>query len=469
MSIFSLAGDAARILANIGALGQHVGTAAAAGGDAFNPKRGEYLASLGTSAGADFAGAVLNTQRALQNVQIMMVKANPKLVQSSFNMSLRWGPSIILTTLTVVEGLELFAGFGPPAEGDKLKDGSQQFTTLCGQLKSALPDARWQGSAAQAYTDQTTGLQNIAQTLAELDNRLAALVKDQADWVTHMRLGFGILKDLLIAAYLIEMALGIMPAPTGPTLATIFASLVCVGGIAVAMGFLTTLGICSVVNAVKVDALTTQYTEKAAAAVQKGTQLTQTGAAEAAKSTVSGLEDTSASMLRMSAIADVSTSAGVASSGDERPALSARTGAGETPGDGSPEIPPIAETPDKTTPSTPSFTVPTLAQLTALSGQATKLSEALSPHTNLVDQMMGQIQQLAQRAQQRQGALAPTEQAAPEEAALAGASAVRATLAGDVEGAEAAVGTQTVERAPIEVAAVDPEGAREPSPAERVL
>ena len=455
--------DASRILANIGALGQQFAAAAAADGDAFNPKRGEYLASLGTSGLADSAALALNIKSTLDNFltrqkwgfgftnvykygngEVTQSYGNREVAQRYWKDQAPKGPSIILTALTIVEGLELFAGFGPPAEGDKLKDGSQLFTTLGGQLKSALPDASWQGPAAQAYTDQTTALQNIAQTLAELDARLAALVKDQADWVTHMRLGFGILKDLLIAAYFIESVIRALTTSLlwGPALEVIFASLVCVSAIAVAMGFLTTLGICSIVNAQKADALTNQYTENAAAAIQNGTQLTPTGTAEAVASIVSSFQDTSASMLRTSAPADLATPAGVtsgASGSGEHSTLSAAASADETPEDGSPEILPTPQTPDATTPS---FTMPTLAQLTALWGQATKPSAAAAPHTNAVNQMMEQIQQLAQKAQQGREA-----EAAPEEAALAGASA---------------------ERAPIEAAAVGPEGMPEPRPADRI-
>ncbi len=66
---------------------------------------------------------------------------------------------------------------------------------------------------------------------------------------------------------------------------------------------------------------------------------------------------------------------------------------------------------------------------------------------NLANQMTGQIQQLAQVAQPGQGAAAPAGEGATEEAALAG----------DLEGAGAAVGTEAAERAPLEVAAVGAE------------
>ncbi|KAA1238489.1 hypothetical protein F0Q45_26970, partial [Mycobacterium simiae] len=101
--------------------------------------------------------------------------------------------------------MELTTGFGTPYDGNSLDNGSQHFTTLSEQLKSALPDASWVGSASEAYAGLGTALQNAAASMAELDTQLAALVKDQGEWVTRMRLGFGITKDILVACLLIEM------------------------------------------------------------------------------------------------------------------------------------------------------------------------------------------------------------------------------------------------------------------------
>ena len=342
--------------------------------------------------------------------------------------------------------MELTTGFGPPDEGDDLKAGAQQFTTLAGQLKSALPDDSWQGSRSEAYAELDTALQNLSQTMAELGLQLATLVENQADWVTHMRLGFGILKDVLLAAFAIEIVMTFLPPPAGPVPARAFALTVSGPGIAAAIGFLTTLCTFSFENAKKADALTSQYSALSAATRQTGS-FAQVKVATAGQSTVPSFEAISVSMSEMAAVA----SPAIATRGSqaERAPLSDRMGATESPGGGAPEAP--------TTPATPT-TMPTLAQVSAMSGQAAKLSGQLSQPAQLVNQATGQLQQLVQMARQGQGTAAPAEQAATEEAALAGG----------VEGAGAALGTPGAERVPTDGAAAGAKAARQPSRAGRI-
>jgi hypothetical protein len=117
---------------------------------------------------------------------------------------------------------------------------------------------------------------------------------------------------------------------------------------------------------------------------------------------------------------------------------------GGTPGDGSPE-----ETADETTPYTPALAMPTVAQQTQMSGKA----------TNLVNQTMGQVQQLVSMAQQGRGLRPPPRRPPPR----------RPLSPGSVEGAGGALGTEGVKRAPIDVVAVDAEQGQRPSQGERVL
>jgi len=114
-------------------------------------------------------------------------------------------------------------------------------------------------------------------------------------------------------------------------------------------------------------------------------------------------------------------------SAEERAVLKALTGDGESVGDG-----------------TPGWTPPQ-SQTSQASGQPAKKPGHLSQHMNLVKQMRG----LISTGQQGQGVAAP------------------AARPGDVEGAGPALGTEGAEGASIDVAAVGPEGSREPSPAER--
>lgn len=109
-------------------------------------------------------------------------------------------PDPLLKAYATVDLLEFSMGFGPPYEGDELKECAQQFSRVHEQLNATFPDARWRGAAAQTYAGQVATLRETTQSLTDLNQELAALVKDQAHWVTHMHLGFGLLKMLLIIA-----------------------------------------------------------------------------------------------------------------------------------------------------------------------------------------------------------------------------------------------------------------------------
>ncbi|MEE6179830.1 hypothetical protein SKC42_26150, partial [Mycobacterium sp. 050134] len=100
---------------------------------------------------------------------------------------------------------------------------------------------------------------------------------------------------------------------------------------------------------------------------------------------------------------------------------------------------------------TPQSTMPTMAKLTAVSGQTAKLSQGdASQHTN----------RLASTARQNETAAAHTEEAMGEEALAA------ATLAGNPEDAGAAFDTGAGERAPVEITAASADQTRGPHPAE---
>jgi hypothetical protein len=469
---------AASLLANLGSFGKNF-----VGVDSPKYVSPEYLASTVTSMSADMlAGVASGAQLAGAKIPVSGTTGRTHLDLTSW----------ILWALVAVELLELTTGFGPPTEGDALKDGAQQFTAAAEQLKSAIPGDQWQGPASRNYADLGSTLEDLATTMAELDLKLAGLVKFQAEWVTHFRLGFGILKDLLIVAYVIELYLKATTVATlggGMAAAQIFAITVSVIALSLAALMLTALGTISGVVGGEADDVTAEYAEVAGKAKEKpsDTPPAEEKMAPATESRVSSIEDISAGTSDISAMALSPESASVAdrpklasvagegASADERAPLRALAGEAETLGDGSPETPEAPETPDGATPSTPSM--PSMAQLAQMSGQAAKLSGHASQHMNLVNQTMGQIQQLAQMAQQGQGAAAPAEEAAvaeaapaeaalvgaaPAEAALVGAAPAEARFAGDVEGAGAALGTEAAERAPIDAAAVGAEQAREP-------
>jgi uncharacterized protein YukE len=406
MSVFAAA---ARLIGNLVSLGQNALNVAD-----YSWVSAEYRAANLTSMSADAAAAGLSAFAVWGPSRgVSRARAYRELAKTS----------PILWALTVVEALELTTGLGSPHEGDDLKSGSEQFAKICEQLGSIFPDDSWQGSASQAYAKQNKDLQDLAEKMQKLDSKLAATVKDQAEWVTHARLGFGILKDLLITAFIIEILMRGFVATY--MAADTFAKVVAVLGIAVAVAMVSDLFARSIQNTQRVNGVAVEYGAVAADAYKLSVRLLAAKAKvpAAEQSTVSSFEDISAGLPKMSAPPQAPGLAGVASgSGQQRPLLSALSGEGDTRGDGSSEI--------AGTPSAPGFTMPTLAQVSAMSGQAAKLSGQLSQHANVVNQAMGQIQQIAQMAQQGKEAAAPAK-----EAALAGAAPAEATERAPIEAA----------------------------------
>lgn len=413
--------DAARLLVNLGSLGQNFTGVDSPG---FS---GEYLAATVTSMSADglAGGAALAKLGGLDGLTRIRFEGGSVKVKSppGSKQSLKTAGSLILWALTVVELMELTTGFGPPAEGEDLKAGSQQFSALAAQLKSAIPDNdSWEGSASDAYAGLDTTLQNVAQTMAELDLELAALVKDQGEWVTHMRLGFGILKDLLFACYLVELIIRFAPPPLGPVVSQAFALAVSGLGIAAAIGFLATLTTYSILNGKKADALAGRYSSLATGTVQQGSSAEAT-APTAAESTVSSFEAVSASISGMPAVAGAGapTVAALArlapskgASAEDLALLSAFGGDA-----------PAATTSVPEAPATPGFAPPTMRQVAQASTRAASVSGQASQPMNLVNSTVG----LAQTGQQGQ----PAED----------------------EAAGAAPGTPGADRAPVDRAAAD--------------
>ncbi|MBY0442755.1 MAG: hypothetical protein K2Q25_11595 [Mycobacteriaceae bacterium] len=165
---------------------------------------------------------------------------------------------LILLTLNMVEFLELLTGFGPPEEGDVLNNTSDQFGAISGLLGAAFPAECWQSSAALNYVDQNVTQQDSACTMADLDTQLAALVKNQADTVTSVRLGFGLLTGLLVAA--VCVVLWMDGQPLGGVLeAKAFAISASVLGLVAGLAMVGTVIGVSRDNADKADDLVGQY------------------------------------------------------------------------------------------------------------------------------------------------------------------------------------------------------------------
>ncbi|MBY0442771.1 MAG: hypothetical protein K2Q25_11675 [Mycobacteriaceae bacterium] len=165
--------------------------------------------------------------------------------------------AVILMALAVVQILELMTGFGPAHEGDALTAGADKFDALAQQWRAMCPDSSWHGSSAQAFSDRISEMCGSAQNMADLDHKLAIQVKNQADWVTHISLGFGILTNVLVAAYLYVQWL--LYDPKNILFSLDFARLVAYFGIVIAIGMIVTLACRSGACAEKVDRLAREY------------------------------------------------------------------------------------------------------------------------------------------------------------------------------------------------------------------
>lgn len=373
--------------------------------------------------------------------------------------------AIIDVAMVVVTILDLLNGIWPPDKGDRFKLGKSEFENMQQYLESAIPDsAKWSGEAAEAYAAQTKILLQLAKDMQANDLALAALLEEHGNRVQKMHRDYAIILMTLVAAQLTAMILWSWPV-FGPVASVKFQVVTVVVLSFTILGLQGEVCTASQRKADAISRLAEKYAETGKAAEPVGTfaKIAVTGAEEAR---VSSFEAISASMSgpppSFSTLVDM---AKADPSMNEHPLLSAVTGDGAAAGvstSGATETPEAPQTSDGTTPAapgTPAFTLPSLSQINRASGQAAQMSGHLSQHANLVNQTMGQVQQLASMGQQGQAAAAPAEGAAPEEA----------TLAGDVEDAGAGAGAEGAERAPIDAAAGAAEQAQEPSPAERIV
>ncbi|WAC93368.1 EspA/EspE family type VII secretion system effector [Mycobacterium sp. Aquia_213] len=336
--------DAARALMALGGAGANFAL------DRNKSVSEEYSVASGASLAGDLLTAAASLHRTV---------TRPAVPQFNNGVRVDAGPDVILLTLNLVEVVELMTGFGPPYEGDDFKTGSSMFIRASEQLNSALPDDRWQGSAAQAYADQDAALQTLAQQVAALDQQLADIIKSEADIVTHIRLSLGLLKIFLCAAYRFELAL--LAVPGGAAAAYSFATGAAATGTVATLGLLGTLSGFQIENASKVDGLTTQYDALRTGAGVTGTTFTQTEGPAAVESTASGLPAFGSAVSEMSGMPTIATlarSAPEAVSPEQNSLLADPSGA-----------PPAWWGPTGNTPA-PVFPIPGFASQTQYGGQA---------------------------------------------------------------------------------------------------
>jgi len=388
----------------------------------------------------------------------------PRLVEalkSSGTKVLPTPTAIVDVCMVVISLVDLFNGFGGPDKGAAFTSAIDKFDTTWERLDAANPDPRdWSGPGATAYEAQNKNLMNVVKSMQDLDKKCADLMTNQANEVTKAHQCIALTCMALVLAQGIALALYMIPI-VGPEVSCAWQIIAAFAASATVLAFeLFTLSN-SMGLVYDVQALGEEYTDLAKNATPAPT-FARIEIAAVEETRVSSFQEISDMMKNMS-FSDTPTLSSLASmapetgTDEERMTLRALT---------SDETPAEDETPG-TTPA-PGVTPPSLTDISKASGQLAQMSGQVSQHMNLVNQMMGQVQQLSSMGQ---GAAAPAaakaeeaaaEGAAPAEEALLGATPEHAALAGQVEGAGAAL--EGAERAPVAAAPAAAAG-----PTERVL
>jgi len=363
------------------------------------------------------------------------------------------GPTIIVDLAMLAVGImDLLNGVLAPTEGDALAQAVADFDAALPYLKLATPDsAKWSGDGADAYKAQVEKLSALIVELQALDNKLQGYISDHAEKVNKVHQVIAACLLTLVIAQGIALVLWSIPLPVGPPLSTGFqvVTVVAVSGVTLAYEGIAIHS--SFYKSALIDSMATEYSAIGTKAPIPGTfrTLPVPGSEE---TTVANFADISNSMSGASAMSGMPTFSSLLRRGgesltpDEHEVVSALTGGDDMAAAAASEepTPEVPETPG-TTP--PVVTPPTLGQIGQASGQLTKMSGALSQPMNLLNQTMGQVQQIAQMGQQGQGAAAPAAEAAHSEADAA------ETVGLEEEADGAGAGTEGAERAPIEVGA----------------
>ncbi|MEE6179704.1 EspA/EspE family type VII secretion system effector [Mycobacterium sp. 050134] len=335
--------------------------------------------------------------------------------------------NILPWTATIVGYLELLTGFGPPNEGNDLKAGAQLWGTLRERLESAIPDENWQGVASETFAAQVVALRDIAQTLADLDGQQADIVADQAEWVTHFRLGFGILLNLLAVAIIVEAGLRIALAlvPSGPAWTTAWAIAASSLAIAAALGMLGALIGLSVENASKADDVTSQIDHA-------GARAAQIAIASTTRSEVSAVAESLVSDFRVLATGPSAIPVASATQSARQKVTQEEPDRGAT---GASETPASPQRQDEQLDHTSNVTMPTLGGWIQMSKRAEGASGQARRHTDSLNPVTGQ--------QRRPDPASPLDSVNPGDDWAAGADAF--------ESPSAAAGTDATARAPIDL------------------
>jgi hypothetical protein len=367
------------------------------------------------------------------------------------------GTKVLPTPTAIVDAaaialliVDFLNGFGTPNSGSAVSTASDKLDLFMKDLEpGCVPDSRdWSGTAATAYIGQNAVLKGYAQQMKDLDKQLKTYLKSQADKVNQAHMNITVNVAVLTAAAGVALALYLIPI-VGPEVSCawqIIAAFACCAATLV-IEMLTLSNSMTLSN--DVAALAKQYVTlgkdvetKLAGSFGKiqGKVATETSSK---LSSFKGISSGLSSFSIAPSISSLAATAGDSASPSQKALLNAYGGKEEAAAKSSASA--HAETPAATTPAvaaTPAtavpFTPPSLAQITQMSGQLSKVSQNVSQP---VGQTVGQVQQFAQMGQQgQQGAPAPAADDAAEKAPE------------DTADAGAASGKEGTERAPIDAA-----------------
>lgn len=442
-----------------------------------------------TGASGDYVGVIANLAAAGGKFAWYMKGQSTKLGQVLKECGTDFLPTptaIVDVAMVAVSLVDLLNGFGSPENGASFGSGADKLENANLTLELAGKTGDWSGPAADQYAAANKALQALVVEMKELDRKVQSEVKAYAYQVqlAHNTITYTIFA--LIAAQGIALLLYLIPF-TGPAWSLVFQIGAAMGAaLAVLEREIKTL-IASVDAFHVAKDRASEYATLAEKATKEG-NLTKIAIAEAPATYVSSFENIiNASNIFASGNPDsaptVQTLAGAAGAVSNQAAVEAEEKFGALSEVDTPDVPADAPLPEDGTDS-PRWTPPTMEQLTTWSGQVATISANIAQPLNVVNQTMGtvqgtmgSVQQLASMGQQD-----PAADAAPggqdeaaeeetrvepfyEESAPAGSPQTEATA----EAAGAASGTETGERAPVDVAAAEAERAAEAGPIQRPL
>ena len=317
--------------------------------------------------------------------------------------------AIIDVAMVAVTVLDLLNGIWPPDNGSRFLLGKSEFENMQQYLEAATPDpAKWSGEAAEAYAAQCAILLKLSKDMQQYDKQLADLLSEHAARVQKMHKDYAIILMTLVAAQLTAMILWAWPV-FGPVASVKFQVITVLAISFSLLGLQGEVCVASERKSHTIARLAEQYAAagKAAEPVGSFATIKVPGAQEARVSSFEAISASMSGSMMSGPPPSFSTLAAMAKSDPsiEDPLLDAFGGAGEVPAagaSGTTETPTTPEAPQTSGPSNltvPAFTPPTLSQISRASDQLARASGNASQQMNLVNQTMGQVQQIAQMGQ----------------------------------------------------------------------